>query len=67
MGDFQKHFFDLLAMIIGVAIIAVLVSQSAQTSNVMQAFGSMMGTLLNAATSPVTGSANNSNNGFGGL
>lgn len=47
--------------IIGVAIIAVLVSQRANTSSVIQAAGSAFSGALNAAEGPVTGS------GFGGL
>jgi hypothetical protein len=47
--------------IIGVAIIAVLVSQRAQTGSVIQAAGQAFSSALNAAESPVTGS------GLGGL
>jgi hypothetical protein len=41
--------------IIGVAIIAVLVSQRAQTGSVIQAAGEAFSGALNAAESPVTG------------
>jgi hypothetical protein len=41
--------------LIGLATIAVLVSQRAQTSNVIQALGSGVGSAIGAAVSPVTG------------
>jgi hypothetical protein len=43
--------------IVGVAIIAVLVSQKAQTSNVIQAAGKAFASDLQAAVSPVSGSS----------
>ena len=49
-----------LTAIIGVAIIAVLVSQRAQTGSVIQAAGEAFSGALNAAESPVTGGS-----GFG--
>ena len=49
-----------LTAIIGVAIIAVLVSQNAQTSSVIQAGGNAFSSALSAAEAPVTGSS-----GFG--
>ena len=42
--------------IIGVAIIAVLVSKNANTSGVIQSAGSAFGGVLGVAESPVTGS-----------
>lgn len=47
--------------IIGVAIIAVLVSKNANTSGVLQAGGSAFSGALGTALSPVTGAS-----GFGG-
>lgn len=41
--------------IIGVAILAVLVSKNADTSNVLTAAGSAFAKALGAATAPVTG------------
>lgn len=41
--------------IIGVAVIAVLVSRQANTANVLQAGGQSFATALSAATAPVTG------------
>jgi hypothetical protein len=45
--------------IVGVALLAVLVSKNAQTPQVVQAFGSAFSGALTAATGPVSG-------GFGG-
>jgi PRD1 phage membrane DNA delivery len=42
--------------IVGVAIIAVLVSKNAQTPQVLQAAGGAFSQALSAATGPVTGS-----------
>lgn len=47
--------------IIGVAVLAVLVGQSAKTTNVIQAAGSAFSGALSAAEAPVTNSA------FGGV
>lgn len=61
----------ILAGIIGVAIIAVLVSQKSNTSGVFAAAGGAFSNALSAAVSPVTGNsaapnvnAGASNNGF---
>jgi hypothetical protein len=45
--------------IVGVAIIATLVSQNAQTGQVLTAGGQALGTAIRAATSPVTASGAN--------
>jgi hypothetical protein len=42
-------------LIIGLAMVSVLVSQKAQTSSILQAVASGGGTLIGAATKPVTG------------
>jgi hypothetical protein len=44
-------------MLFGVAVVAVLVSQKAQTSAVLQALGSGVGNVIGAATAPVTGAS----------
>lgn len=59
MESFQRGFFEFLTLIVGLAIVAVLVSQSANTSSVVQAFGTMIAQLLGAATAPVTGGTKN--------
>lgn len=60
----------ILTAIVGVAIIALLVSQKAQTSSVINAGGNAFATDLEAATAPVTGSNPSLSNpiglGFGG-
>lgn len=56
-----------LTAIIGVAIIAVLVSQKANTSGVITASGNAFTGALNAAISPITGSSGSALGlGFGG-
>lgn len=52
-----------LTALVGVAIIAVLVSQRAQTGSVITAGGNAFTNALNAAVSPVTGG---SGLGYGG-
>ena len=47
----------ILTAIIGVAIIAVLVSKQAQTASVLTAGGTAFGSILKAAVSPVTSSS----------
>jgi PRD1 phage membrane DNA delivery len=47
---------SIVMAVIGVAIIAVLVSKSAQTANVVSAGGTALSNVLGAALSPVTGS-----------
>jgi hypothetical protein len=44
-----------LAAIIGLAIVAVLVSQNAQTGNVLTSGGTALSSVIQAAVSPVTG------------
>lgn len=46
---------SILMAIIGVAIIALLLSPNAQTANVLSAGGSAFSGVLNTALSPVTG------------
>jgi purine-cytosine permease-like protein len=48
--------------IVGLAIVAVLVSQKAQTSQVLQGAGTALSAVINAAVGPVT---NNQGNNFG--
>jgi PRD1 phage membrane DNA delivery len=52
-----------LTAIVGVAIIAVLVSPQAKTAGVIQSGGNAFSQMLGAAVSPVTGSGF----GFGGF
>lgn len=56
-----------LTAIVGVAIIAVLVSQRAQTGSVITAGGNAFSNALSVAVSPVTGSSTGGLGvGFGG-
>lgn len=55
-----------LLAVIGVAIIAVLVSGRAQTANVLSAGGSAFGNVLSSALSPVTGGGLGFGGGFSG-
>lgn len=52
--------------IIGVAILAVLVSRNSQTANVLSAAGQSFGGALGVALSPITGSGS-SFGGFAGV
>jgi hypothetical protein len=52
--------------IVGVAIIAVLVSGQAKTSQVLQAGGQAFSSALGTAVSPVTGGGFTGQAGFGG-
>lgn len=54
MGDI----FGILTLIIITAIVAVLVSQRANTANVIQAFATGLSQLLATVVSPVTGNSN---------
>jgi len=54
-----------LVAIVGVAIIAVLVSKNAQTGQVLQAGGSSFSQMLGTALSPVTGSSGGFTGGGG--
>lgn len=63
MGDKLIESLTTIAVaIIGIAIIAVIVSKQANTSGVIQAAGTAFGNDLAAAVSPVTGGTFN----FGG-
>lgn len=62
-GAIGTAIVSILMAVIGVAIIALLVSQQAQTANVLQAGGNAFSGVLSTALSPVTGN----NNLLGGL
>ena len=51
--------------IVGVALLAVLVSRNANTTGVISASGSAFSQALEAATAPVTGNSPSVNSGFG--
>jgi hypothetical protein len=54
-----RDIFAILTLIIIVAIVAVLVSQRANTANVITAFAGGMSQLLQTVVSPVTMGGNN--------
>src|SRR5215472_6595119 len=56
MDRIWENIGTIAAGVIGVAILAVLVSQKAQTPAVIGAAGSAFSNILSAATGPVTGS-----------
>lgn len=59
MGNFAPLVVSVIAGVIGLAVVAVLVSQKAQTSSVLTGAGSALSSVINAAVSPVTGSSTN--------
>lgn len=62
MSNIGPTLIAVISGIIGLAIIAVLVSQKAQTSTVLQGAGTALSSIINAAVSPVS---SNSGNQFG--
>ncbi len=48
-------FISVLAAVIGLAIVAVIVSKNAQTPTVISSAGSALSSVIGAAVSPVTG------------
>lgn len=59
MGKAGEQFAVVALAIVGVAVVAVLVSKNAQTSSVIGALGSAFSNSLGAALSPVSGNAAN--------
>jgi PRD1 phage membrane DNA delivery len=55
MGNVFESVVSLFALIVGVAVIAVLVSNKSNTSGVISAAGSAFSSALGVAVSPVTG------------
>jgi len=54
MGNGIGAVVAVLGLIVGLAMVAVLVSQNAQTASILQALGSSGSSLIGAATAPVT-------------
>lgn len=69
MSQLTEAILTIATAIIGVAILAVLVSRNSNTSGVLASFGQMFANMLSAATGPVTGKAATPNvgGGMGGL
>jgi hypothetical protein len=57
MNSIWSGIVTILVAIIGVAIVAVLVSKNANTSGVIKSGGSAFAQMLGAAEAPVTGGA----------
>lgn len=55
MNEIMKELTVVLTGVIGVALLAVLVSKNAQSDTVIKAAGSSFASILQAAVSPVTG------------
>jgi hypothetical protein len=56
-NDLFTGLFHVTALIVGVAILAVLVSKNANTAGVLGAYGNMFSDILGTAEAPVTGNA----------
>jgi len=63
MGEAVETVATIAAAVIGLAIVAVLVSQQAQTSSVIQSSSSGFASIIQAAVAPVS----SSNSMFGGI
>lgn len=55
MNDLWYSMVSIATAIVGVAILAVIVSKNADTANVLRAAGDAFSTALGTAVSPVTG------------
>lgn len=55
MNNAMGEVVTIATAIVGVAILAVLVSKNAQTGTVLTSAGTAFATMLGAATAPVTG------------
>ena len=69
MNQVTESIVTIFTAIVGVAVLAVLVSQKSNTAGVLSAFGSAFSNSLSAATGPVTGATsapvNSSSSGLG--
>lgn len=66
MNTFTEAIVTILTAIVGLAVVAVLVSKKAQTPAVIQASGSAFSNALAVAESPVTGATYNVNLSYPG-
>lgn len=55
MNNVTGSIVTVLTAIVGVAILATLVSKNAQTPKVLESFGRSFSGMISAATAPVTG------------
>lgn len=63
MDKWTPAIVSILTGIVGVAIVAVLVSKKSATSDVLKSFFSGYATIIQAAVSPVTGGGGGSSSG----
>lgn len=64
MKDLFEPIVTVASLIVGVAILAVIVSRKSNTAGVIQAAASGFGNVLGVATSPVTGASASFNLGY---
>lgn len=57
MGDIGEKLTGIVAAVIGLAVLAIVISQKANTANVLGAFFGGISNLVGVAISPVTGQA----------
>jgi len=71
MSNIGPGVITVISLILGVAVIAVLVSKSANTTSVISTSGQSLAGVISAAVSPVTGQTNfnfgSSSNNIGGV
>jgi hypothetical protein len=66
MNTFTEMIVTIATAIVGLAVVAVLVSKKSQTPQVIQASGSAFSNALAVAESPVTGATYNVNLSYSG-
>lgn len=59
MGNIGAGVVAVIGAVVALAMVAVLVSQKAQTSSVISGAGSALASVIGAAVQPVTGSTSN--------
>lgn len=64
MGNITETVVTIATAIVGVALLALIVSRRSNTAGVIQAAGSAFGNALGVAVSPVTGAQTNLNLGY---
>jgi len=62
MNEIGPTFITVVTLIVGLAMLAVVVSQRAQTSSVITAGGSALASVIGAAVSPLGGGNSNATN-----
>ena len=60
MGGAGALVSSIVVAFIGLTIVSVVLSQSANTSNVLTSFGTALSSIINAAVSPITGGSSGS-------